>query len=306
MRSLIRRRWSSSGTAQLARQVSELQGELDRYRLGWPPGHFYSPIPDLDEIRRSEERVFDVPEELSGVALNVDAQLALLEELAQYHADQPFRNRRQRGLRYFFDNPNFTQGEGIAFHALLRHLRPRRVIEIGSGYSSCLLLDTVDRFLGGSSRCTFVEPDPALLLSLVDKDDRERLDIVARPVQDVDLSLFDELAGGDVLFVDSTHVAKVGSDVNHLVFQVLPRLARGVVVHFHDIEYPFEYPKRWIYEGRAWNEVYLMRAFLQYNDTFEIVLYPSYLARFHHERLERALPLCARMPGSSLWLRRVG
>jgi hypothetical protein len=76
-------------------------------------------------------------------------------------------------------------------------------------------------------------------------------------------------------------------------------------VHFHDIEYPFEYPKRWIYEGRAWNEAYLIRAFLQYNETFEVLLYPSYLARFHHEALEQTLPRCARRPGSSLWLRRV-
>ena len=150
-----------------------------------------------------------------------------------------------------------------------------------------------------------MEPDPALFLSLIREHDRERLDLVQTPVQDVSLSFFDELADGDILFVDSTHVAKVGSDVNHVFFQVLPRLAPGVVVHFHDIEYPFEYSKQWIYEGRAWNEAYLARAFLQYNEMFEILLYPSYLARFHSDALQRTLPLCASRPGSSLWLRRV-
>jgi hypothetical protein len=301
---MIRRQTSSGKVARLTRELAELQAELDRYRLGWAPGHFYSPIPDLDEVRRSEERIFDVPADLPGVELNVGAQLALLEELAPYHAEQPFRDDRQSGLRYFFDNPNFTQGEGTAFYALLRHLRPRRVIEIGSGYSSCLLLDTIGRFLGGAVRCTFVEPHPDLLFSLVGEDDRKELDIIARPVQEVHLALFDELGSGDVLFIDSTHVAKVGSDVNHLVFRVLPRLALGVAVHIHDIEYPFEYPKRWIYEGRAWNEAYVIRAFLQYNEAFEVMLYPSYLARFHREALEAALPLCAQRPGSSLWLRR--
>jgi hypothetical protein len=171
---------------------------------GWPPGHFYSPIPNLDEVRRSEDRVFDVPETLPSVDLNVDAQLELLRELAPFHADQPFGEERRAGLRYFFDNPNFAEGEAIACHVLLRHLRPRRVIEIGSGYSSCVLLDTVDRFLDGSTRCTFIEPFPALLLSLIG-DEREQLDIVPRRVQDVDVSLFNELGDRDVLLVDSTH-----------------------------------------------------------------------------------------------------
>src|SRR5439155_25802536 len=100
------------------------------------------------------------------------------------------------------------------------------------------------------------------------------------------------------------HFQKVGNNVNHVVFQILPRSSRDFLVHFHDIEYPFEYSKRWIYEGRAWNEAYLIRAFLQYNETFEVLLHPSYLWRFHREAFEAALPLCAGRPGSSLWLRR--
>jgi hypothetical protein len=291
-------------TSRLKRRLDELERELGRYRLGWLPGHFYSPIPNLDEIRQREAQIYAISPEAPGVDLNVAVQFALLHELAPFHAEQPFRTDRQPGLRYFFDNPNFATGDAVAYYSLLRHLRPRRVVEVGSGYSSCLLLDTVDRFLGGTVDCTFIEPDAALLLSLIGEHDQSRIELVELPVQDVSLSVFEQLENRDVLFVDSSHVAKVGSDVNHLFFHVLPKLAPGVVVHLHDIQYPFEYPKEWIYEGRAWNEAYVARTFLQFNDRFEILLYPSYLARFHRDALELALPLCAAAPGSSLWLRR--
>ena len=93
--------------------------------------------------------------------------------------------------------------------------------------------------------------------------------------------LFRELHAGDVLFVDSTHVAKVGSDVNHIFFEILPILQPGVVVHFHDIMYPFEYEPKWIYTGVAWNEAYMLRAFLMFNPTFKILLFNSFLAHLH-------------------------
>jgi hypothetical protein len=104
--------------------------------------------------------------------------------------------------------------------------------------------------------------------------------------------------------VDSTHVAKVGSDVNHILFEVLPSLRSGVYVHFHDIYFPFEYPKEWVYQGRAWNEAYVLRAFLQHNDAYEIVLFGSFLSAFHRPWLAERMPLVARNPGSSLWLRK--
>jgi predicted transcriptional regulator len=115
-------------------------------------------------------------------------------------------------------------------------------------------------------------------------------------------ALFD--AGIDVLVVDSTHVLKTGSDVNTILFEILPALASGVYIHFHDVFYPFEYPREWAYQERAWNEVYALRAFLQYNDAFEIVYFNHFFALFHAERLRVAMPLCATTPGSGLWLRK--
>ena len=109
-----------------------------------------------------------------------------------------------------------------------------------------------------------------------------------------------------MLFIDSTHVAKVGSDVTTLFFDVLPTLKPGVLVHIHDVLWPFEYPRSWYLQGRSWNEAYLLRAFLQYNEEFEILLFNSFLGTHYAGDVAEILPLCAKNPGGSLWLRRRG
>ena len=109
----------------------------------------------------------------------------------------------------------------------------------------------------------------------------------------------------DILFVDSSHISKVGSDLNHIVFNILPALRPGVVVHFHDIYWPFEYPQEWIVDSkRAWNECYVLRAFMQYNDAFEIMLYPQYLRHKHGALMRELWPSWWDEPGSALWIRK--
>jgi hypothetical protein len=142
-----------------------------------------------------------------------------------------------------------------------------------------------------------------VIVAAIERDaDRKQNDIIVDAVQNVPLERFAALEAGDILFVDSSHVAKTGSDVVHLFGQVLPRLAKGVRVHFHDIFWPFEYPEEWIREGRAWNEAYLLRAFLQFNSAFRIVLFNSYLGLHHRDLVERHLPLFLQNTGGSLWL----
>ena len=144
----------------------------------------------------------------------------------------------------------------------------------------------------------------ALLRSLLRPGDEERIAVHPIPVQEAPLALFDALEANDILFIDSTHVSRVGSDVNHLLFEVLPRLAPGVLVHFHDVFFPFEYPREWILEGRAWTEAYLVRAFLTGNAGWEVVLMNTFLEHFHRDWFEQNMPLCLRNPGGSLWIRR--
>ena len=134
---------------------------------------------------------------------------------------------------------------------------------------------------------------------------KKTADIVPKKFQDVESDEFMTLDEGDILFIDSTHVSRINSDVNHLFFEILPSLKKGVYVHLHDIFYPFEYPKDWVYEGRAWNESYILRAFLQYNSAFKIALFPDFLQRVHADKLGQHLPLTQKSRASSIWLQKL-
>jgi predicted O-methyltransferase YrrM len=277
----------------------------ERYRTWVPPGHYYSPYPDLADFEERADRLFETTRDPPAVDLREREQLAMLDVLAPLMVDLPFPAARGDEHRYWFDNPAYSWGDGAVLHAMLRHVRPRRVVEVGSGHSSALLLDTVDGWLDPGVDLTFVDPHDELLRSLLRPGDEERVTILGAAVQDVDDSVFTRLGADDVLFIDSTHVVKAGSDVNHLFFEVLPLLAPGVVVHVHDVFHRFEYPAHWVHEGRAWQEVYLLHAFLMYNHAFEILWFQHLMWMRHRESIEAKVPGVARNPGGNLWLRRV-
>jgi len=280
---------------------------LEALQPAVPPGHYYSPIPARADLEARAATIWPdpPPRELPGIHLNEAGQLALLDAVARFYAEQPFADEPGDGVRYGFANAYFSYGDALYLYGLVRHLQPKRVIEVGSGYSSAVTLDTVQRFLDGAAACTFIEPEPDWLFSLLSPTDRAAVEIITQPVQDVPLARFADLTQNDILFIDGSHVAKTGSDVNHLLFGVLPRLRPGVYIHFHDIFYPFEYPLEWLEAGFIWNEAYVLRAFLMDNQTFEIALFGDYLARFHHDRLAARMPLALKNTGGSLWLRRM-
>jgi predicted O-methyltransferase YrrM len=270
-----------------------------------PPGHYYSPIPSAEDIEESGRRVTRV-EPLPGIDLNEREQFTLLDELVKFYPSMPFTDEGSPGLRYRFENPSYSYADAIFLHAMLRHLRPRRVIEVGSGYTSALTLDTSDRFLEGKVECCFIDPNPELLSSLMTDGDRLRCSVIQSRLQDVDPGLFDALEARDVLFIDSTHVSKVNSDVNRLFFEILPRLAPGTMVHIHDVFPAFEYPLDWLRQGRAWNEQYVLRAFLQFNTGFRIRLFGSHMILRHTDWFRTHMPLCLRNPGGAFWMERTG
>lgn len=303
---------------ELARLHHELvlaQGRAGgAFEMWVPPGHFYSPFPDLDEVERRAAQVWNADGDPTGIDLREEEQVALFDTLAEILDDDlPFpagpSGDDRNGTRYFFENPAYSWSDGMVLHALLRHLRPRHVIEVGSGYSSAMTLDTTERWLDAGSdgpvEVTFVEPYSELLRSLLRPGDEERVTIHETAVQDVPFVVFEALGAGDVLFIDSTHVVKAGSDVNHLLFEVLPRLSAGVWIHLHDIFFPFEYPRDWVLEGRAWHEVYLLRALLTGSDAFAIRWFQSYMWTRHRALLEGRLPAMAKNPGGNIWLQKV-
>jgi hypothetical protein len=270
----------------------------------YPPGHYYSAIPRLSDALRAVEAVAGV-RTVPGVDLRTEAQLALLADLAAFAATIPFGEAGEAtGCRYAYGNTWFEHCDAVVLHALLRHLRPARLLEVGSGFSSAVTLDTNDRFLAGSLAITFVEPNPYRLDALLRDSDRTRHTVIRRPVWEAPLEALDALRPGDIFFIDTSHVLKPGSDVHYLFFEMLPRLAPGVIIHLHDIFWPFEYPEDWLRMGRAYNEAYLARALLTQSRGYEILFFNHYLQCCHPEAVTAALPVAMRSRGSSLWLRK--
>lgn len=277
------------------------------FKEGFPPGHFYSVLPDSETIARvAIGPATAVPEALPGIDMRPAEQLRLLEELKPYAGDFPYQTDRSdpqgRMLRYALKNGMFSTGDALVLQCFLRHFRPKRVIEVGSGYSSAVMLDTNEFFLDGRMSLTFVEPYPERLNKLLNETDMQRATIHAARVQSVDLDIFRTLASGDLLFIDSSHVGKAGSDLLHLLFEVLPVLPSGCYVHFHDIFWPFEYPMPWYREGRAWNEAYFVRALLANSSKYQVVLHNHFLAARQPEVLADALPRYFEGSGGSIYL----
>jgi len=271
----------------------------------YPAGHFYSPIPTGADVRaRLDSLPQAVNDALPGVNLNTQRQGDLLRVFQAFYNDLPFLEKRTADARYYFDQTVFCYADAIFLYSFLRHVQPRRIIEVGSGFSSAIMLDTVDRFFDHSPQITLIEPFPVNLKQLLRPQDYSRLTLIEEKVQRVPVERFTSLQAGDLLFIDSSHVLKCGSDVQFLMFEVLPRLPVGVFVHFHDVFDSFEYPRDWLLKGLYWNEDYALRAFLSHNHAWEICLFGNYAVRVFREWLAEAMPLCLKNPGGSLYIQR--
>jgi predicted O-methyltransferase YrrM len=303
IKSLLRRLLRSSGYSIHDTRWIEY---LEQHQCPWvPPGHFFSPYPNLDEIRRNEAQIFNQDKPILGIDLREEQQFEMLKTIGSLYPSMKFPEAKNPRCRYYFDNETYTYSDGIVLHAMLRIIQPKRLIEIGCGYSSAMILDTNELNFQSQLRITFVEPYPKVLRSLMKPQDEASVTIIESKLENLDPTLFEELAENDILFIDSTHVSKVNSDVNFIFFEILPRLRRGVHIHFHDIFYPFEYLKEWIYQGWAWQEAYLLHAFLQDNQRYQITYFQDFMFKKYHHYFEEYLPLCLKNGGGSLWLKKV-
>jgi predicted O-methyltransferase YrrM len=237
--------------------------------------------------------------------LNETGQVARLERFARLYAEQPYPEKEVKGRRFFLDNPSYGHFDAIMLWSMLREAQPKRIIEVGSGFSSAAMLDARDHGGIGAPEFTFIDPDMARLRPLLRAGDERRVTLIENIVQDVPLETFAALGENDVLFIDSSHVSKIGSDVNRLFFEVLPTLAPGVIIHIHDVAGNLEYPREWLDEGRAWNEQYLLRAFLMNNPCYRIELFTGWLFNTRHAWFREHMPLCARGGGGQMWLRKL-
>jgi predicted O-methyltransferase YrrM len=270
-----------------------------------PAGHFYSPICDPAEITARAEQIWPAePRAMPGIDWRESAQLELCALFAAQDELPLRRDQSDDESEYWELNDQFGALDARLLAAMLRHRRPARMIEIGSGYSSLISARVNRECLGRTMTFTCVEPFPRqFLIDGVDGISDLRVELV----QDTPLELFDELGEGDVLFIDSSHTAKTGSDVVWLFDEVVPRLAPGVAVHLHDIFLPGDYPREWVMQGRGWNEQYLVRAFLAYNGVFRILLGAQFMIQRHRTALLDAFGSIdpKLLPGGSLWFERV-
>ena len=276
-------------------------------RTAYPPGHFYSPVVDRDEITANHHRIFG-PRTLPGIDLRSGEQEQLFKLLAPHFANMPFLELPGGHDRYHYLNSSYNFGDACIYWSMLAHLRPARIVEVGCGYSSAFALDAIDH-LHLDTHCTFVDPYPSQLQQLSGPLDPRHV-VLAEPVQAVGSALAASLHENDLLFIDSSHVVKSGSDVVYEITEMLPKVRRGVVVHFHDVFYPFEYPEAWVLDdNKSWNELYMLHAFLMFNDAFEVLFFNDHFAKTRRDVvIEHAGPAASRIllnPGGGLWLRRV-
>lgn len=264
---------------------------------------YYSPLPELDEI---PVEYWERPSALLGISLDPSAQLrwaerelaALVQEFAP-----PLHSASSPG-EYYAHNGAYDSVDGEIAYAIVRRLRPSRLIELGSGMSTRALAAACRRNAaeGDPTRYVVVDPYPRGLVpeDLPGVTEQRRL-----RAQDLPLEELASLTAGDVLFVDTSHTVKPGGEVVFLVLEVLPVLQPGVLVHFHDVFLPWHYHREWVEHGWIWAEQYLLQAFLAFNDEWEILWASHAVSRTDPSGLEALVPSYrVRSRPSAFWIRR--
>lgn len=272
--------------------------------LLYPIGHLHSPIIDPASLRAHESRIWAHVDEMPSIDMNVLEQFKLLQTLEPYtrEIDWPVE-QADDPTQYFYGNDQYQVLDAEFLHAALRHFRPKTMIEVGSGWSSLITAEVNRTHLGNSTEFYCIEPHPQrFLIDGVDGITH----LIRQQVQDVEPKFFNRLGEGDILFIDSSHVSKTGSDVNYLFFEVLPRLRPGVIVHVHDIFLPDEYPKEWVIDqGRNWNEQYLLRAFMQFNSEWRVIWASHFMGTRFTSSVRETFPRYPLLGGGvSIWLQR--
>jgi predicted O-methyltransferase YrrM len=276
--------------------------------MRFPIGDYYSPMYDTRELSEQRQRLWPtVPRETVGIDWREHSQLALCRDVfaQQTHLDFPENAPGDHPTRYFIDNGQYPPLDAWVLEAVMRHFKPRHMIEVGCGFSTLVSAQVNMDFFDSKIHLTCIEPYPRPFLCDGSVAGIEELRI--EKIQDTPLTFFERLGRNDILFIDTSHTVKTGGDVTWIFHEILPRLAPGVIVHVHDVFLPGEYPEPWVLEGWGWNEAYLVRSFLTFNDTFEVVWGSVYMLIHHLDDVLGAFPdfqpylaTC----GASLWIQR--
>ena len=282
-------------------------------RLGFHivPIHFYQPIPDSRTLSPSlSERTSD----LVGIDINDSFQLDLLERFEkQFRAEYDAfpRSATNDQTQFHLDNTAFSTIDAEILYCMIRQFHPRRIIEIGSGNSTLLSAQALrENARRGEVSGELVSIEP-YADNVLQRGVPGLTELIQSKVQQVPLDRFSALEANDILFIDSSHISQVDSDVNYEFLEILPRLKPGVIVHVHDIYLPREYDLAMFNRHKTFglNEQYVLHAFLAFNKEFEILWASNYMCVTHPKEMARAFRsygehLSDAVPGS-FWIRRI-
>jgi hypothetical protein len=284
---------------RLTRGAFEMMGSIPIRR------HYYEPLFHPSDLRHA----LDKPRTLPGLNLREAEQVELLKRFDYEEELTAFPMDGAEKSAFYYNNGAFESGDAELWYSVIRHLKPRTILEVGSGMSTHLARAAIrkneEELSGYRCRHVCIEPYEAGWL------EKAALETIRTRVEEVDFVLFESLQSGDLLFIDSSHVVRPQGDVLFLFQEVLPRLREGVTIHVHDIFTPRDYPEEWVLQSkRMWNEQYLVEALLAGSSWLTVLLAANYLAHERRTELADKAPVFRqqaswREPGS-LYLRRTG
>jgi hypothetical protein len=300
-----------TGTAVRERRLWDMRAAVRAYSLARSIAErlglqiilktYYSPIPDL---RALPAATWSQPDPMRGIEFDLDAQLAFLEQelavsLQEFAPDETVGEIH----RYDRDNPSYPLPDARLLFALVRGRSPRSIVELGSGQTSRVIAQAVRMNVAFGQACSYRAFDP--FPTAIDEDLPGLTELVRLDAQAIPEGVFSDLKSGDMLIVDTTHTVKVGSEVNRIVLRLLPLLASGVLVHFHDISLPYEYPRYLLEDyGLYWSEQYLLQAFLSMNQSFEVLCAVHALTRDRPQAAAAVGLAAENQGGGAFWIRR--
>jgi len=271
-------------------------------KLGMYPvvDHYYDPLFDYRKLRKHQPKDrFD---------FNVENQLSLLSKFSfrEELNVMPLKSPGGQSLQYYYENGSFGPGDAEFYYSIIRLIKPKKIIEVGSGFSTRVAIAAVQENtradLGYACEITCIEPYEMPWLERTD------VNLLRTKVEELSPEFFDSLEDGDILFIDSSHIIRPGGDVVTIILDLLPRLKKGVYIHFHDIFIPDDYPLTWLKDDfRMWNEQYLLEAFMTNNNLFEVICMMNFLTKNHFDALKNVFPVLEKQPDrqpGSFWIKR--
>lgn len=266
------------------------------------PDHYYQP---LINPRKHLTKSLRNDRELPGIDMNTTGQLSLLAKFNYNDELIKFPLEKTQDIAFYYQNSSYESGDAEYLYNIIRHFKPKTLIEIGSGYSTLMAKNAIDKNKEDTTytcRHICIEPYEQHWL------EKTGVTLLRKKVETIEKGLFLELEANDILFIDSSHVIRPQGDVLFEFLELLPMLKPGVIIHVHDIFTPKDYPDEWIYTHKLWNEQYLLEAFLTCNEQFTIIGALNYLAHRHRAELAAKCPIFAgqtgREPGSFWMIRK--